>query len=100
MMNPAGRCSGPMSRRSFLKVGALALGGMGGAGILPWKIQAGGAGDRTPDTSVIFISVPGGPPPLETYALKTDPPAEYRRAFRPMSTVVPGIDHCDHLLLR
>src|SRR5260370_12844652 len=88
-----------MSGGGFVKVGAVALGGMGGAGILRWKLQAGGAGDRTPDTSVIFIWLPGGPPHLETYDMKPDAPAEYRGAFRPMRTVVPGIDICEHLLM-
>jgi len=96
-MHPAGRCSGPLSRRNFLKIGALALGGMGAGGILPWKIQAADSRDRTPETSVIFIWLPGGPPHTETYDMKPDAPAEYRGDFRPMRTVVPGIDICEHL---
>jgi len=33
-------CSGPVSRRDFLQIGGLTLGGLGAAGIVPWKVQA------------------------------------------------------------
>jgi hypothetical protein len=52
-----------------------------------------------PDTSVIFIWLPGGPPHMETYDMKPDAPAEYRGDFRPIKTVVPGIEVCEHLPL-
>jgi len=87
-------CSGPQSRRDFLKLGALTLGGLGAAGIVPWKLQAA---ESTPDTSVIFIWLPGGPPHMEMYDMKPDAPAEYRGDFRPVRTNVPGIDVCEHL---
>ena len=91
------RCSGPMSRRNFLKIGGLTLGSLGTAGIVPWKVSATEPGDRSPDTSVIFIWLPGGPPHMEMYDMKPDAPAEYRGDFRPVRTNVPGIDVCEHL---
>jgi hypothetical protein len=99
MKNRVTSCPGPVSRRQFLKIGSLALGGLGLHGILPWKLQANQAGDSLPDTSVIFIWLPGGPPHMETYDMKPDAPEEYRGDFRPIHTVVPGIDVCEHLPL-
>jgi hypothetical protein len=92
-MNPAAiSCPGPTSRREFLRIGSISLGGLGLAGLLPWKLQASQRGDRLPDTSVIFVWLPGGPPHMETYDLKPDAPAEFRGDFRPIRTVVPGMD--------
>src|ERR1019366_8013195 len=87
-------CRGPQSRRDFLKFGALTLGGLGAAGIVPWKLQAA---ERTPDTSVILIWLPGGPPHMEMYDMKPNAPAEYRGDFRPVRTNVVGMDICEHL---
>lgn len=95
-MKPVRNCPGPLSRRNFLKFGSLALGGLGLHGIVPWKLQAAGP-VSTPDTSVIFIWLPGGPPHMETYDMKPDAPTEYRGDFRPIRTVVPGLDVCEHL---
>lgn len=97
MPTPTLRCAGPVSRRNFLKIGALTLGGLGAQGIVPWQLQAQERRDSTSDTSVILIWLPGGPPHMETYDLKPDAPEEYRGEFRPIRTNVPGIDVCEHL---
>jgi hypothetical protein len=60
------RCPGPMHRREFLKVGALALGGLSLADVL--QARAASGQERT-DTSVIFLYLVGGPSQLETYEL-------------------------------
>lgn len=99
-MQPARYCPGPITRRNFLQMGALTLGGLGAQGILPWKLQAAEAPAAQTDTSVILIWLPGGPPHMETYDMKPDAPAEYRGDFRPMRTVVPGLDICEHLPLQ
>jgi hypothetical protein len=91
-MNPF--CPGPVSRRSFLTLGGLAL---ATAGITPWKLSAAGPGDPTADNAVIFIWLPGGPPHMEMYDLKPDAPSEVRGAFDPVRTNVPGIDVSEHL---
>jgi hypothetical protein len=91
------RCPGPISRRDFLRVGALTLGGAGLQGVMPWKLRATEAGDATPETAVILVWLPGGPPHMETYDLKPNAPSEYRGDFRPVRTNVPGIDVCEHL---
>ncbi len=91
-------CPGPLSRRHFLKIGGLSLGAIGMNGLLPLKLRAKD-GTSTPDTSVILIWLPGGPPHMETYDMKPDAPIEYRGDFRPIKTVVPGVDVCEHLPL-
>ncbi|MGH2548173.1 MAG: DUF1501 domain-containing protein, partial [Thermomicrobiales bacterium] len=77
----------------------MTLGGLSTAGIVPWKLEAAAdaRGESTPDTAVIFIWLPGGPPHMEMYDMKPNAPAEYRGDFRPVHTNVPGIDVCEHL---
>lgn len=93
---PSLRCPGPLSRRRFLKIGAMTLGGIGMRGLLPLRLEAAKT-DQLPDTAVILIWLPGGPPHMETYDMKPDAPAEYRGDFRPIRTNVPGIEVCEHL---
>jgi Protein of unknown function (DUF1501) len=85
------RCRGPVSRREFLRVGALALGGL----TLPELLAARAETPAVPDTSVILFWMWGGPSHLETYDLKPDAPAEYRGPFRPIPTAVPGLAVCE-----
>ena len=96
-MSRSAFCPGPQSRRDFLKFGALTLGGLSAAGIVPWRLQASEGSDRASDTAVIFIWLPGGPPHMEMYDMKPDAPSEYRGDFRPIRTNIPGIDVCEHL---
>jgi hypothetical protein len=86
-----------MSRRGFLNLGAMSLAGIGLEGISALRQSAKAAGQSMPDTSVIFVWLPGGPPHMETYDMKPDAPAEYRGEFAPIRTVVPGIDVCEYL---
>src|SRR2546423_5074483 len=94
-MKPPVPCPGPLSRRHFLKVGALSLGGLGFGGLLPLRLTARGSERPASDTSVILVWLPGGPPHMETYDMKPDAPAEYRGDFRPIRTAVPGMDVCE-----
>src|SRR5262245_59010974 len=91
----ADRCPGPPDRRAFLRVGTLALGGLGLSDVLAARAAAGAA----PDTSVILVYCLGGPSHLETYDLKPDGPAEMRSVFRPIATRVPGMSVCELLPL-
>src|SRR4051812_2768966 len=97
MNPPPVYCPGPLSRRHFLKLGGLTLGGLGAGGLLPLRLTAGGLERAASDTSVILIWLPGGPPHMETYDMKPDAPAEYRGDFRPIKTNVSGIDVCEYL---
>jgi Protein of unknown function (DUF1501) len=87
-------CSGPLSRRTFLRAGALALGGLTLPQLLAARESSEGGGS-TPDTAVILFWMWGGPSHLETYDLKPDAPTEYRGPFRPIRTTVPGLDICE-----
>lgn len=93
------RCPGPLRRRSFLQAGALGLTGLGMADLLRLRAEAGQTGGSTPDTSVIFIWLPGGPPHTETYDMKPNAPADYRGEFNPISTAVPELQVCELLPL-
>jgi hypothetical protein len=99
MNKPISPCHGPQSRRDLLKLGLLGLGGAGLAHLLGLRATAREAGQSVPDTSVIFLWLPGGPPHMEMYDMKPDAPAEYRGAFRPIRTRVPGLDVCELLPL-
>ena len=86
-------CDG-LSRRAFLRIGSLAIGGLTLADVL--RADAAG-GARRPHKSVIMIYMPGGPSHLDMYDLKPDAPIEVRGEFRPIRTAVPGIQVCEHL---
>src|SRR6058998_108558 len=92
---PSGRrfCDG-ISRRNFLKIGALGLGGLA----LPQLLQAETkSGIRNSHKAVIMIYLPGGPPHQDMFDLKMDAPLEIRGEFKPIATNVPGIQICEHL---
>ena len=89
---PASSCTGPLRRREFLRLGTLALGGLGLADLLAARA---GARQSDPDTSVILFWMWGGPSQFETYDPKPDAPSEYRGPFRPISSAVPGLDLCE-----
>ena len=71
---PKTRYCDAIERRSFLRIGGLALGGMSLPGILRAE-QA--AGIHSSDKAIIMILLPGGPPHLDMYDLKPEAPAEY-----------------------
>ena len=88
-------CDG-VSRRNFLKIGALGLGGLA----LPQILQAESlTGSRRQHKAVIMIFLPGGPSHQDMFDLKMDAPSEVRGEFQPISTKVPGIQICEHLPL-
>ena len=86
-------CDG-VSRRNFLKIGALGLGGLA----LPQLLQAEArSGIRNSHKAVIMIYLPGGPPHQDMFDLKMDAPLEIRGEFRPVPTNVAGIQICEYL---
>ncbi|MDP7014510.1 MAG: DUF1501 domain-containing protein [Pirellulaceae bacterium] len=92
-------CRGPISRRSFLEAGSLALGGLSLSGLLKSRAEAAEQGRAATDAAVILIWLQGGPSHMETYDLKPEAPAEYRGETRPISTVAPGVEVSEHLPL-
>lgn len=90
-------CDG-LSRRNFLKVGALGLSGLGLADLL--RLQGKAAASGTVPKVVILVCLPGGPSHIDMYDMKPDAAAEYRGEFEPIHTNVPGLDICEHMPLQ
>jgi hypothetical protein len=85
----SGFCDG-ISRRSFLRIGALGVGA--GALSLADVLRAEAATGRSSQKAVIHIFLGGGPPHQDMWDIKVDAPAEIRGEFSPIHTKVPGID--------
>ena len=83
-----------LSRRSFLQIGSLALGGL----TLPQLLKAeAAAGIRSPHKSVILIYLVGGPPHQDLFDLKPNAPQEIAGPWRPRATNVTGVQICEAL---
>ncbi len=94
LFGPRNRYCDGVTRRSFLRIGGLAMGGLG----LPELLQAEDrAGVSRPHKAVIMVYLSGGLAHQDTFDLKPDAPAEVRGEFRPIATKVPGIDVCELL---
>jgi hypothetical protein len=83
---------GPLTRRSFLKIGGMAAGGLTLGQLLSLDARAGNGRSHK---ALINIFMPGGPSHLDTFDLKPNAPAEVRGEFRPIGTNVPGIQICE-----
>jgi len=88
-----------LSRRELLRAGSLSLFGLG----LPELIAAQAATGSQRRSgfgrakACILLFMWGGPAQQDTWDMKPEAPAEFRGAFRPISTRVPGIQICEHL---
>jgi hypothetical protein len=82
-------CDG-ISRRSFLRIGALGVGAasLSLADVFRAEAQAGAGSQHK---SVINIFLGGGPSHQDMWDIKTEAPAEIRGEFKPIATRVPGI---------
>src|SRR5438046_4189391 len=83
-----------LSRRSFLRIGALGLGGLTLPGLLRAEADAG---VRPSHKSVILVYLVGGPPHQDLFDLKPDAPREVAGPWKPTATSVPGIQICEAL---
>jgi hypothetical protein len=96
LFGPRGRFCDGVSRRSFLTIGGLAMGGIS----LPTLLRAEEkAGKRHSQKAVIMVYLTGGLAHQDTFDLKPSAPAEVRGEFRPIATNVPGV-HIGELLPR
>jgi hypothetical protein len=88
LLGPSRRYCDGLSRRSFLKIGGLAMGGLTLPDLLRAEAQAdAGRGHK----AVIMVYLSGGLSHQDTFDLKPDAPAEVRGEFKPIATAVPGL---------
>ena len=85
-------CDG-VSRRNFLKIGALGV--AGGLSLPQLLALEAKAGVRNSHKSVILIYLVGGPPHQDMFDLKPDAPSNIAGPHRPIGTNVPGIQICE-----
>jgi hypothetical protein len=91
---PRARYCDGVSRRSFLKIGSLAIGGLS----LPRILAAEEAGQiARSHKSVIMVYLSGGLAHQDSFDLKPDAPDGIRGEFKPIDTNVPGIQICELL---
>lgn len=84
-------CDG-LTRRGFLQIGGLGLGGLALTDLLAAEARAGA---RQSQKSIIMVYLVGGPPHQDMFDLKPDAPAEIAGPMRPTKTNVSGIEICD-----
>lgn len=87
----ASTCCNGVTRRDFVRIGTLGLGGLTLSSLLKHRAESASSGESPPKTAVIFVELDGGPSQIETYDPKPEAPLEYRGAFSPVQTNVPGV---------
>jgi hypothetical protein len=83
-------CQG-VSRRDFLRIGSLGMGGLTLPGLLAAKAKAASAGVSVRDRAVIFLFLQGGPSHIELFDPKMDAGVEIRSTTGEVATRLPGI---------
>ena len=86
-------CDG-ISRRNFLKIGALGAAGLSLPELLAIESAAGIRNSRK---SVILIYLVGGPPHQDLFDLKPEAPKDVAGPWRPIPTNVSGVQICELL---
>jgi hypothetical protein len=89
-----GYCDG-ISRRGFLRIGALGMGGVGLSSLLRAESAAGLRSPGRSHKAVILIYLVGGPPHQDMFDLKPNAPREMAGPHKPIGTNVPGIEICE-----
>jgi hypothetical protein len=84
-----------LSRRDVFHVAGASLFGL----TLADFFRAQAAPTRRPGRArqVLLLFLQGGPPHQDMFDMKPDRPADIRGPFRPIRSVVPGLDVCEHL---
>jgi len=86
-----------LSRRSFLTVGSLGLGGLSLPGLLAGRASASDSSSLATGKSVIFLFLQGGPSQFETFDPKPEAPDGIRTVTGTIPTKLPGVHFGDHL---
>src|SRR5438552_8934515 len=90
-------CDG-LTRRDFLRVGALSAGAVGLSLAELTQLQAAGAG-KSKDINCIILFLVGAPSHIDTWDLKPNAPDTVRGPFKPIKTNVPGVEFSEHFPL-
>jgi hypothetical protein len=83
-----------MKRRSFLQAGTL---GVAGLSLVDLLRAESAVGIRSSQKAIINLHLDGGPPHQDMIDLKTEAPVEIRGEFKPIDTVLPGLQVCELL---
>ena len=83
------RCTGPLSRRGFMRVGLTGFASLSLPGLLRLRAENAAHAGR-PKTAVIMVWLPGGCSHIDTYDPKPASGSEYRGPFQTIATKVPG----------
>ena len=81
--NKSGAFCDGISRRDFLTIGGLALGGLSLPQILAAEAHAG---IRKNQKAIIMVFLPGGPAQHDMFDMKPDAPSDIRGEFKPIKT--------------
>ena len=79
------------TRREFLQVGTLALGGLSLPQLLAMRAEAAKAGRGMKDTSIVLLFLTGGPSQIETFDPKMTAPSDCRSVTGEVATEIPGL---------
>ena len=90
------RWRGNVSRRTLLRAGALAVGGLTLADLFRLQSQIT-AGTISGAKKCIFVFLNGGPSQLDTFDMKPAAPTGIRGPYQPIATSVPGTQICEKL---
>src|SRR5215213_728793 len=86
------RDCGQTTRRDFLRIGALGLGGLALPSLFAARSRANpSTGKLFKDRSIIFLFLCGGASQIETFDPKMDAPEEYRSTVGEIPTTLPGV---------
>lgn len=89
-------------RDAMLRLGRIGLGAVTLPQLLRAEAVANGnpvARPKSPAKACILVYLWGGPPQQDMWDMKPESAAGVRSHFRPIPTVVPGMDVCEHLPL-
>jgi len=89
-------CDG-IPRRRMLQIGALGAFGLSLSDLVRAEQSLPLHSAARSKKSVILIWMHGGPSQLDTFDMKPDAPREYRGAFKPIASNLPGLDVCELL---
>ncbi|HEY1173350.1 MAG TPA: DUF1501 domain-containing protein [Verrucomicrobiae bacterium] len=82
-------CPGPLSRRSFMRVGLAGFATLSLPAVLRLQAESAKLADHK-KTAVIMVWLPGGLSHIDSYDPKPDIGSEYRGPFKTIPTKIPG----------